>query len=271
MPRTHKRSSKARRQRRPHDRILSFEAKGGFLDGARLDFVPGLNCIIGARGAGKTTVIELVRHILGLMPDPTISPARAKDLAKLIEANLGASGTAAVKVETKQGAGYAVQRSSHDVASVQDEQGAATAVRLVQDLIFQVEVYGKNEIEEIATTPALQLALLDKHADPDMRRVASEIRSVLRSLEENAHELLGLERATQELGDTTAEAVAIEVKLKEFQESGGADATKINAAHAEKALREKERRTTDSLGSVYRQIAADLESRALAYARRLEV
>jgi hypothetical protein len=43
-------------ERQPHHRIVSLAVDGGFLDGARLEFTGGLNCIIGGRGTGKTTV-----------------------------------------------------------------------------------------------------------------------------------------------------------------------------------------------------------------------
>ena len=40
-------------------RLKSISVIGGFLDGVRLSLADGLNCIIGARGTGKTTALEL--------------------------------------------------------------------------------------------------------------------------------------------------------------------------------------------------------------------
>lgn len=42
------------------------EVEEGFLNRFRLDFVQGLNVIIGGRGTGKTSVIELLRFALGV-------------------------------------------------------------------------------------------------------------------------------------------------------------------------------------------------------------
>ena len=42
-------------------RLKSISVLGGFLDGVRLELADGLNCLIGARGTGKTTALELVR------------------------------------------------------------------------------------------------------------------------------------------------------------------------------------------------------------------
>jgi len=52
-----------------HQRILSLEVTGGFLQGVKLEFSDGLNCIIDGRGTGKTTVLEFIRYVLGLVPD----------------------------------------------------------------------------------------------------------------------------------------------------------------------------------------------------------
>ena len=45
-------------------RLLSLEVIGGFLDGEKFELKDGLNCVIGARGTGKTTVLELVRYAM---------------------------------------------------------------------------------------------------------------------------------------------------------------------------------------------------------------
>ncbi|MGH2939579.1 MAG: AAA family ATPase, partial [Solirubrobacterales bacterium] len=42
------------------------EVSGGFLDGLGLSFLSGLNVLIGSRGAGKTSVLELIRFALGV-------------------------------------------------------------------------------------------------------------------------------------------------------------------------------------------------------------
>jgi len=41
-----------------YHKIKSLEVQGGFLDGVKIKFDDNLNCLIGGRGTGKTTVIE---------------------------------------------------------------------------------------------------------------------------------------------------------------------------------------------------------------------
>lgn len=105
----------------PHHKIQAIEVSGGFLDGTRLEFVDGLNCIIGGRGTGKTTVLEFIRYVLDLMPDPADSRPRAKIIDGIVRGNLG-SGTIALEVETKHGTSYRAERPWGD--SVQSSSGS---------------------------------------------------------------------------------------------------------------------------------------------------
>lgn len=47
----------------PH--VLGLHIDGGFLDGQQVHFSPNLNCVIGGRGTGKSTMFEAVRCLTG--------------------------------------------------------------------------------------------------------------------------------------------------------------------------------------------------------------
>ena len=49
--------------------IERVQVEEGFLDGLDLRFTKGLNVLIGPRGSGKTSVIELIRFCLGAPVD----------------------------------------------------------------------------------------------------------------------------------------------------------------------------------------------------------
>ena len=55
--------------------IEQVQIEDGFLDGLDVQFAAGLNVLIGARGTGKTSLIELIRFALG-------APAFTEDAAR---------------------------------------------------------------------------------------------------------------------------------------------------------------------------------------------
>jgi energy-coupling factor transporter ATP-binding protein EcfA2 len=48
-----------------YPQLVSARFEGGFLDGIALEFAPNLNCIIGGRGSGKSTVLRAITYALG--------------------------------------------------------------------------------------------------------------------------------------------------------------------------------------------------------------
>ena len=93
----------------PHHVVLKLNVSGGFLGGVELEFVDGLNCLIGGRGAGKTTALELLRFGLGLMPDSKVHGQRHRNIENLVKGNL-AGGKVTVALRTKDGMDYTAGR-----------------------------------------------------------------------------------------------------------------------------------------------------------------
>ena len=236
----------AQATRPPHHRILSLEVEGGFLDGARLDFSDGLNCIIGGRGTGKTTVVEFIRYILGMMPDPADSRPRTKAIEGHVRGNLG-SGLIRLEVETKHGTRYRAERPWGDDVQVLDSDGDPVPVSLDRDLVFKADIYSQNEIEEIATNPRFQLTLIDKFAEEAIRAANADIQKGKRAIEQSAIDLRHLEERIREIQDVLPEIDVVGKRLQEMQVVDGADADAINTAHAHKALRTRELETIADL------------------------
>jgi energy-coupling factor transporter ATP-binding protein EcfA2 len=47
-----------------YPRLVSARFEGGFVDGLSIEFSPNLNCLIGGRGSGKSTILESVRALM---------------------------------------------------------------------------------------------------------------------------------------------------------------------------------------------------------------
>ncbi len=220
---------------------------GGFLSAATFEFDPNLNCVIGGRGTGKTTVVEALRYALDRMPDPARARERHRLTDKLLESNL-ASGTVRVEVVTRDGARYAIERSHGDPPVVTDGQGKPVQFAIGRDVVFGVDVYSQNEIEGIAVDPFAQLQLLDKSISQQLAPIQDGIRESSRRLQENAADLARDGQAVSDLKEELEELPDVLERLRQLAPRGTDERTeRLRGEHESKTQREHEVRLLEGL------------------------
>ena len=133
--------------------VSRLRINGGFLNGLDATFVRGLNVVIGSRGVGKTTLLELLRHALGA---EHADKQRQKQRAQFLEAVLGV-GEVIVDLEDDSGASQVIV----------DAKGRGRD----HDLSQSVLVLGQSELEEIASDAANRLKLLDLRAGEEAKTI----------------------------------------------------------------------------------------------------
>ncbi len=199
--------------RAPHHTLIRLKIHGGFLGGLQLNFADGLNCFIGGRGAGKTTALEFLRFCLGLMPDPKLGVQRHRALDALVKANL-AAGRLSIELRTKTNMLYTASRSANEAVQVVNEHGVAVAIALDRDLIFGADVFSQNEIEDIASSPAAQLALLDRFEEQETSSVEGELAQTRRQIEQTGVDLHQIDSEIEDLRSKASELQVIEENSK---------------------------------------------------------
>jgi len=261
--------SKGNPKKTPHHAVVSLQTTGGFLKGAKLEFADGLNCLIGGRGTGKTTALELLRFGLGLMPDPKISPQRARAIEGLVKANLG-GGRVSIALRTKTGMRYTAERGAAEAIQVVNEAGTPVPVSLDRDQIFGADVFSQNEIEEIATNPAAQLTLLDRFVEAEAATITRELELLHRQLGQTTTELRRLDGELEDLVARASEVPVLEEKLRGLSQGAGPDAARINAAHAARAQRGREALALDQLAAATQRVAGDTAAMLSAFQSTVE-
>jgi ABC-type lipoprotein export system ATPase subunit len=229
-----------------YPKIRSLCVVGGFLDGFTADLADGLSCIIGARGTGKTTVLELVRYALDALPTTEVDAAGLKRIDSLIAQNLD-GGRVEVAIETRDGLEYTVTRAGGEPPIVlgPDRQPLDVAVR--NGGLFKADVFSQNEIESIADRPLAQLALLDKFEAKKIAGIEHEIRGLQHALNANAGQIGPVQEKLAALADDLAGLPAVDEKLRRFRGKGGATDDAVDEGHALKALRDRESRAVEAL------------------------
>ena len=246
-------------------RIRSVAITGGFLDGIEFDFANGLNCVIGARGAGKTTVVELIRFALDLLPN---GPER-KRIESLVKQNL-AGGRVHVTIETKDGLSYIVSRTPGEAALVLTPDGEPTDITLKSGSLFSADIYSQNEVEGIADRSTSQLELLDNFEAEQIADVESRNERIQSTLASNADEMIPVQTQIANLNEELGMLPGIEEKLRHFSNTAGENADTINQAHKLKSLRDREQRIVQAAHKHLQDYGKQLADLTGSIARRTE-
>ncbi len=172
-----------------YPRIKSVQVTGGFLDGAELIFHEGLNSILGAKGAGKSLLVEAMRFALD---QPPRNPEILADHEAKLAGRLEHYGTVEVIFTDETGKDVAVKRTYNPADDNPYEGGEH------RDLVraFPVFFLSQNEILRIAETPEEQLAFIDRFFD--FRAYQVSIRELERDLQKLDAELAECMRASME-------------------------------------------------------------------------
>lgn len=222
--------------------IERIQVEGGFLNGLDLRLKTGLNVLIGARGAGKTSVIEIVRFCLGAKPltDEVTQTARDHVLSIL------GDGTATVTV-TEGGQSITFSRTADEWTTSDTEVKPAAPVILSQ-----------NEIEAVGLSASGRLRLIDS------------IRRKTPSTTNNEERLLSYIRSqTEERQSTRAELLSIRAKIATLAEQlKQAEALKKQHQDALNSI-QKAATQTKRLQELDRRVAA-LSVRTTVYNRALK-
>lgn len=234
-----------------YHKIKSVELTGGFLQGVKLEFGDGLNCIIGGRGTGKTSVLEAIRYALDRMPDAQSDKPRYQAIEKLLEHNLG-GGSVRLEIETADGTTYTVTRGRGELPLVLNADGKPTEINIGKDIIFAVDLYSQNQIEDIANDAFFQLQLIDKFIHHQIDELEREIREVTKVLEANATKILDARKAMGDLTEATRELPDIAEKIRGFEKAdqGGAGEV-LRREHERRSLRSRELQVVASIEALH--------------------
>ena len=124
--------------------IESIRIEGGTLDGFQQQLRPGLNVLIGGRGTGKSSVIELIMFCLGA---PASSDATAKDA---LEHALGVLGDGKITIALTD------SNERVEVSRIAGEDVNDTLTYLPLPLVFS-----QKEIEQVGAQSQSRMRLVD--------------------------------------------------------------------------------------------------------------
>ncbi len=148
-----------------HTEFVAMAWQGGFLGGAAIHFSENLNVLIGGRGAGKSTVVESLRYVLGLDP----LGEEAQRLHEGIVRNVLQSGTKISLLVCTRRPGdswYLIERTVPNPPVVREQEGNVVDVQ-PSDILRGTEIFGQHEISELTKSAERLTRLLDRFVEQD--------------------------------------------------------------------------------------------------------
>jgi len=211
--------------KKDYSRIESLKVTGGYLDGIYIEFSEHLNAVIGGRGTGKSTLLECIRYAFELKP---IGKNAIKQHNEIIEENLGES-KARVKLIIRSskmnGKRFIIARRYSEDAIVTDEHGTISPFS-PSDLMPGIELYGQNEIYEIAKD-ADYLKLFTRFLEEGQNDSEKKIKDILKALNENRKKLASASNNLASTEDELSRLPKLEEQVNHFKSLGLEDKLKI--------------------------------------------
>jgi ABC-type cobalamin/Fe3+-siderophores transport system ATPase subunit len=205
-------------------RIIGAYWEGGFLDGMKFHFNDNLNCIIGGKGTGKSTVIETLRYVFDVKPKSEKCEEQYRDILKEVFRS-GSKISVLVESHEPTSKQYIIERTYPESPVVKELDGTVRP-DLKPVGIIRAEVYSQKEIYEISKSSSFQMELLDRFISKELDGLKEKEKDLLKTLEDNKNDLLRLQRAVSSAEEEIANLPVIEEKIKRYKELGIQDRLK---------------------------------------------
>ena len=223
--------------------ITSVEVSGGFLAGLSIELPPGLTCIIGPRGSGKSTFAEAVRYtLLG-------ANGATKARTDFIQATLRNSLITVKTAPDLNAKSYIVRRQFQQPPAITTMEGRPiTDIDLDRGTFLPFDAYGTAEIELIAdeSLGEKRRVLLDELISARLHQIQFTLGDYRRKLDANADSIRSSDRTIAEIKERIEELGDARGRLAALPPAPpGAETAVLSQASQQQQCNEREMQVID--------------------------
>lgn len=202
-----------------HSHVLAIRFEGGMLDGKRISFSPHLNCLIGIRGSGKSSVLESLRYALDIELGENAEDQEYK--TSLLPHVLKSGGKVVVEAVDKHGTEYEIRRIWKEEPDVYVNGVLRTGVSIKGTIISKPLYFGQKDLSKAGKGFGQDLVekLVGEQLKPIRQKIADEeegVRRAVKSVVDVAEYAEQKQAHEEELKD-------VKFQLEQFEKHGVQD------------------------------------------------
>lgn len=205
-------------------KAISFS--GGKLDGKTITFSAELNNFIGIRGSGKSSVLEIIRYVLGIKLTDTIADKKYKE--ELVSYILGSGGKATLEFRGLDGKDYRVEKILSQSPSLYSDVNNRLDCSL--KAVLEVPMYfGQKDLSNKKDSFESELLnrMIGSHLD-EQRQVIEEEEQKVRNI---LIELQKLDTVTDRIPELEKNIKDAQQKLTVYKENGVEEKLRIQTQY----------------------------------------
>lgn len=199
-----------------HSHIVGVRFEGGLLDGKKLTFSPHLNCLIGIRGSGKSSILEALRYALSI---PLGEKAQDKNYKEdLVPFVLKNGGKVIVEAKDKHGNEYEIRRilKHQPEAYIGNELQSGISIR--ETIISKPLYFGQKDLSAVGK--GFGHDLVEKLVGEELKPTRQKISTSVNELNSSVENMQSLDSDAEQKEEDETELKDIEYRLKQFEKYG---------------------------------------------------
>lgn len=200
-----------------HSHIRNIQFEGGTLAGKTIHFSPELNTLIGIRGSGKSSVLEVLRYVLEI---PFGEKAGDKDYKeKLLGFTMGSGGKVVIHATDRNGQPYEIRRIwKENYSTVYIDNKLQPGVSICETALHKPIYFGQKDLSN--TGEGFEKDLVEKLLGEKLNEIRRKIAEQKVMVSDAVDRLMKIANVKDQIVEQTRIKQDTEHRLNFFKEHG---------------------------------------------------
>ncbi len=199
-----------------HSHILSVSFDGGVLNGETINLSPELNTLVGIRGSGKSSILEVIRYALDIPFGDKALDTEYKIC--LVDHVLGSGGKVTVRAVDRRGQRYEIRRINRETPDVYIDGVVQPGISIRETILHKPIYFGQKDLS--ATGEGFEKDLVEKLVGEKLSGVRSRIDAQRQKVAERVDKLKELSSTEEKKKECEDKKRDAEFRLKFYKDHG---------------------------------------------------